>query len=82
MHPHSMMTPYLSHGGKNWHSIQEIRQQIEALRDLIYQKIQGASLYAPHLQQVHHAARYRIHQLSECSPRWKPPKHHCWATTI
>ena len=32
---------------------QDIRQQIEALRDLIYQKIQGASLYAPHLQQVY-----------------------------
>ena len=38
---------------QSWDALQEIRQQIDSLHDLIYQKIQGASLYAPHLQTVY-----------------------------
>ena len=47
------MTLYQKTWWQHWESIQDIRQQIDALRDLIYQKIQGASLYAPHLQSVY-----------------------------
>lgn len=38
---------------KHWLILQDHRHQIEQIRDIIYQKAQGAILYAPHLPEIY-----------------------------